>query len=344
MWLRVYRSKNIGPISFYSIYKRYKSPQDALNFLATKKVEVPSEQSIDDEVEKTYRFGAKIISFQDDEYPERLRQCPDAPVFLIAKGNLSLLKRKCIAIVGSRNSSLHGNKIAADLAKGLESSGCTIVSGMARGIDRQAHIGGMKSTIAVMANGIDQIYPSENKDIYNSIIEQGLVVTESRIGTPPATHLFPGRNRIVAGLSIGTVVVEGTKYSGSLITANCALEYNRDVYCVPGSPLDPRSYGPNKLIQNGAYLIQSYEDILKQTNMIAQNPVETYETPPISDTNPMNLADEILGILSTVPTDIDELYSNLSCSMSSLKQALVEMELEGHIKHCAGNKVVRTTV
>jgi DNA processing protein len=340
-WLRVYRSKNIGPISFYSIFKKYKNAGDALSFLATKKIDIASQRSVEEEIERTHKFGARIIFFTDTEYPDMLKQCPDAPPFIIAKGDASLLKKPSISVVGSRNSSIHGNKIALELGKGLQANGYTIVSGMARGIDRQAHIGGMQSTIAVLANGIEQVYPPENKDIYEKILANGVIITESPVGTPPATHLFPGRNRIVAGLSVGTVVVEGTQHSGSLITANYALEYNREVFCVPGCPLDPRSYGPNKLIQNGAHLIQDYEDVLKHIRSfrVIDNVEQDYIPEP--DESPTDLRECILELVSNVPTDIDEIYSNLDCSIAHLKQMLVELELEGYLKHCHANKVMR---
>lgn len=340
-WLRISRTHNIGPISFHSLFRRFTDPTEALEFIAKKsKAHVAEEYKVLEEIEQTHKFGAKIVFFKDEMYPASLRQVRDAPPFIVVKGNLAVLSNPIIAIVGSRNSSIQGNKIAYNLGKGLTNCGYSIVSGMARGIDRYAHLGAMQSNIAVMACGIDQVYPQENRDIYDKIVENGLVITESPIGTPPASHLFPGRNRIVAGMSVATIVVEATKHSGSLITAECALDYGREVFAVPGCPLDPRAFGTNRLIQTGAYLVQDYNDVLQQ---LGSAKVEDQQHP---DHDSSGICDgvcenDILSLLSASPIAIDEIHSHLTCSIAELRRALVRLEIDGRIQHLPGDKVNR---
>ena len=337
-WFRIFRTNNIGPISFHSLYKKFSNPDDAIDYLQKARKLVPSIEQVMVEVRATANFGALIVSFHDSHYPKALKAIRDAPPFLIAKGNLDLLSRDCIAIVGSRSSSIHGNRIAYNLADNLAEAGYVIVSGMARGIDRNAHLGAKSNTIAVVAHGIDHVYPAENKDLHAQIVNNALVLTESPIGTAPIAHLFPGRNRIVAGLCNATVVVEATRHSGSLITAQHALDYGREVLAVPGCPLDPRAYGPNTLIQSGAYLVQNHHDVLGQLSGIKRT--ATYEPPIEESDEPMIPRDQLLGMLSNVPTTIDALHQHFPYSIGQLRRTLVELEIDGIVQHLPGDQVV----
>jgi DNA processing protein len=340
-WFRLFRTNNIGPISFHALYRKFANPTDAIRYVE-RRHPVATVENVQAEVTATNRHGASIL-FAYPIYPTALKNIRDAPPFLIAQGNLDLLRKDCIAIVGSRSSSIHGNKIAHLLAQNLVKHDHVVVSGMARGIDRNAHIGAGPHTIAVVAHGIDQVYPAENKDLHADIARNGLLLTEAPIGTAPIAHLFPGRNRIVAGLSVGTVVVEATRHSGSLITAQYALDYGREVFAVPGCPLDPRAYGPNTLIQNGAYLIQNHTDILNQLSGMRRIPIAEpeYTDHPAESDLPK---EQILQILSTVPVSIDELHQHLPYPIGALRRSLVELELDGAVVHLAGDRVMRAEV
>ena len=377
IWLQIFRSKNIGPISFSSLFKKY-DPIRALAFLRSKNTEITSRESIEEEIQKTEEFGAKILFFTHKEYPKILLNYRDAPPFLIVKGRIELLNKRCISIVGSRSSSIHGNKITYDLAKDLQRAKYVIVSGMAKGIDRHAHLGAMSSirsyqkcpniaekhdqntklpdqkskelpkdpmhhspaanTIAVLASGIDTIYPPENTDIYREIAQYGLLVSENPIGTAPISLLFHSRNRIVAAISEGIVIVEATKNSGSLITAQYALDYGKEIFCVPGCPLDPRSYGPNNLIKNGANLVQTSDDII---SVLSNAPTDKTESIPFIDikTSSSEIKQLIISALSNFPINIDELSAELQKPSHVIRQNLVELEIEGSIQHLPGDMV-----
>lgn len=356
MWLRIYRSKGVGPLSFHSLYRKYQNNiNGAFNELKLKGINVISEDLIDHELSKTYNYGANIISIFNPNYPKLLSMCLDAPPFLICKGNINLLNNNTIAIVGSRNASLAGMKIANNLASSLHDY--TIVSGMARGIDRHAHLGAINRTIAVLGSGIDKIYPLDNKDLYEELCAKGLIVSEYPIGCDPSASFFHARNRIIAGLSKGVIVVEANLHSGSLITSRYGLEYNRDIFAVPGCPLDQRSHGPNSLIQNGAILVQSAEDIYKNISNIAKikqaneidNIIEIEATENIED-NPNNNIDDdfpiadqnkILDLLSTIPVSIDQLSYIIGLDIIRTRRTVIILELQGKIKRVLGDKVVR---
>jgi len=348
-WLRIFRTRGVGPILFHSLLKKYRRPEDAIHYLNYKKFTLPDHDIILKEIEQTVNSGARMIFCADPEYPEILKQAKDAPPFLILKGRVDLLIKPCISIVGSRNASIHGSKIAYDLAKSLSEAGFIIVSGLARGIDRQAHLGAIKNTIAVVANGIDQIYPPENKDIYSQLAQTGTILTEAPFGTPPTQYLFPGRNRIIAGLSIATVVVEATKFSGSLLTAEFALNYGRDVFGVPGCPLDPRSHGPNTLIQNGAYLIQNYLDIINQINLPTirnnSNSSEMKLTQgkliePENSEEEVDSRAAILNCLSQKPACIDEISLHTGIDIGQVRRTLIELEIDGLASCLPGDMVI----
>lgn len=342
-WLRVSRTPGVGPITFHCLYKRFPNASSAINFLSGRGKAVPSTVEIDDELDRIHCENAFVIFCEEPNYPYLLRQINDAPPFLIGTGKSSLLKNsQNLAIVGSRSSSLAGNNIARRFATELVDAGYTVVSGLARGIDRHAHLGGIKSTIAVIAQGIDRIYPPDNTDLYMEIKSHGLILTEAPYGTQPVARLFHGRNRIVAGLSKSTIVVQAAQNSGSLITAQYALDYNRDVCAVPGCPLDARSHGSNFLIQNGAYLVQTTQDVLKYIANISVNAKKILHTEALDELDPeLGIRDKLISLISTNPISIDELQQHVNISIGKLRSALVELELDSLITMIPGSRVMK---
>ncbi|HEY8191080.1 MAG TPA: DNA-processing protein DprA, partial [Alphaproteobacteria bacterium] len=262
-WLRLARTENVGPITFRRLIRRYGDAAEAIEALPTlaaqggrKKPLIPAPMDV---VEKEYdaltKFGAYLICAADPEYPEALNAVEDAPPVMTVIGDVNLLSRPTVGMVGARNASLNSRKFAEILARDLGRAGHVVASGLARGIDTAAHEGSLPTgAIAVVAGGIDIIYPPENKNLYAQIREQGLVVAESPFGQEPFAQSFPRRNRIISGLSCGVVVVEASLRSGSLITARMAAEQGREVFAVPGHPLDPRAEGTNSLLRDGAIL------------------------------------------------------------------------------------------
>ena len=339
-WLRIYLTKNIGPVTFGGLYRKYKDPQRIIDLIQKQKQYIiPSEPYIDSIINDIHKFGAECIFCVDAQYSQKLKEIYDLPAFIFVKGNKELLNTEAIAIVGARNSSINGNKMSQNFASGLSEYGYTIVSGMARGIDRHAHIGGMKSTICVFGNGLDVIYPHDNRDIYHDVLSNdGLHVTESILGIHPSPALFPSRNRIIAGIANSILVIEASKNSGSLITANYGMEYNRDIFVVPGSPMDGRSCGSNMLIQNGAYLVQDYKEIIHETNLFAKQCNDIHVQEELIYTS---VQEEILDLIGTGSVHINELSSSLSTKVNSLNQILTLMEIDGSIEQVSPSRFRR---
>lgn len=268
--LRLIRSRKVGPATFHRLLAEHGSAAAALAALP----EMARAAGIDDyaacpvgvaeaEIEKGRRAGAHMISWEDADYPVRLRDIDDAPAILWVKGDLAVLDRLPVAVIGARNASSLGLRMARGMALGLGQSGAAVVAGLARGIDTVAHDAALATgTIAVMAGGIDMIYPSENAALAESICETGLLISEQPPGTEPVARHFPARNRIISGLSRAVVVVEAAHRSGSLITAKAALDQGRDVMAVPGHPMDARASGCNALIRDGALLVRNSADVL----------------------------------------------------------------------------------
>ncbi len=359
-WLRLIRTQNVGPITFYNLLEYYGSASEALSALPDlakkggrkKPLIAPEPAKIEKEYEALKKLGGDIICACEQGYPLALAATDDAPPVLSYIGDLNLVRAPCLAIVGARNASLNGRKFAQKIATELGQSGQVIVSGLARGIDTAAHNGALPTgTIAVVAGGIDIIYPSENTALYNEIKQKGLILAESPLGMEPIARHFPKRNRIVSGLSTGVVVIEASIRSGSLITARMAGEQGRDVYAVPGYPQDPRAQGPNKLIQDGATLVQRADDILSalenytggqtlKDSALSTPPileVISSESPEIDTENAKSL---ILENLSQMPLAVDELLRACHLSIPAGQFALLEMELAGLIQRLPGNRVV----
>lgn len=370
-WMQLIRTENVGPITFHKFIDRYGSATKALEALPElekrsgrkKPLKVPPIGLIEKEMRDIQRLGGKIVTAADDAYPQALAATEDAPPVLTVIGDLSLMQKPCIAIIGARNASMNGQKFARSLADGLGTRGQTIASGLARGIDTAAHHGSLNTgTIAVVAGGIDVVYPSENEGLYKDICEKGLVIAENPYGTAPRARDFPRRNRIVSGISQAVVVVEATERSGSLITARFAAEQGRDVYAVPGHPLDPRASGPNKLIRDGAVLVRNADDILEHIHDFSGAPKYHFEDSAVlsfhseededllqdldHDINddPQTIDDikaMLLSSLSHTPSNIDEIIRHHNLNIAQTQTALLEMELSGDIQRLPGNRIVK---
>jgi DNA processing protein len=351
-WLRLTRTEGIGAITFYRLLEKYSSASRALealpHFTRSRPVTIATQAQAEDEIAKTEKLGGKIIAACEEEYPVMLGAIDDAPPTLTVFGNVGLLKKEAIGIVGSRNCSLNGRRFAHKLALDLGKAGYTVASGLARGIDTSAHEGSLMSgTIAVVAGGADVVYPSENQKLYDQICEQGAVVSECALGTQPIAHHFPKRNRIITGLSLGVVVIEANLKSGSLISARTAAEQGRDVFAVPGFPADPRSAGTNALIRDGATLVRGAEDILEQiTSFTARHlePPAPPETGLFEEGHDIDLDDEtardlILTQLSTSPVGVDEIVRACNLRSSVVQGTLLELEISELVQRLPGNRV-----
>ena len=357
-WLRLSRTENVGPITFHQLLRRFGSAScalDALPTLATrggkKSFTIPAISKIEDELARAEKLGVRFISKQESDYPTALAAIDDAPPVIAVRGRAELLPQRGIGIVGARNASLNGRKMAETLARDLAAENIITISGLARGIDTAAHAGSVATgTIAVLAGGVDIVYPQENQKLYEAIVEKGCVISDQPLGLEPYAKLFPRRNRLISGLSLGVVVVEAALQSGSLITARMALEQGREVFAVPGSPLDPRCTGTNDLIRQGAVLTESARDVLQHIHSAETRRVRLCEPPPSPiDGQPDALLDEgdlgeirekILENLSPSPVLVDELVRQCQCSPSGILTILLELELAGRLERQAGNKVV----
>lgn len=358
-WLRLSRTENVGPVTFYKLLEIYGSASNALIALPElakksgrkKPLIAPNLAQIEKEYAALQKLGGDMICAGEDLYPLSLAANDDAPPILSYIGDLNLTRSPCMAMVGARNASLNGRKFAYGLARDLGQAGQVIVSGLARGIDTAAHEGALNTgTIAVVAGGINIVYPPKNQKLYDDIKQRGLIIAESPLGMQPIARHFPKRNRIVSGLSTGVIVVEATFKSGSLITARMTAEQGRDVYAVPGYPVDPRSQGPNKLIQDGALLITKAQDILQNLeNFTHPMLFDSLRQTPVNLNEPLNLDEDldtenvkkiIFQNLSQMPLGVDELIRTCHLSIPSMQMALVEMELAGQIQRLPGNRIV----
>lgn len=353
-WLRLIRTENIGPVTFFQLLQRFGSAQaalDAIPLLATKggsskPLSLFPLAAAERELAQAERLGQQALCWVDPAYPPLLRTVEDAPPVLYAQGCIDLLQKQSIALVGSRNASLGGRNFARMLATQLGAAGCVVASGLARGIDAAAHEGALATgTVAVVAGGADHIYPPENERLHHSIAESGVIVAEHPPGTIPQARHFPRRNRIISGLSHGVVVVEATKGSGSLITARFAAEQGREVFAVPGSPLDPRAAGANGLLREGAHLIESAGDILAVLNSQPtltlfehRRPLDT-ALPPLDEQALDRWRPGVTGLLSAVPVAIDALIRESGAPPAAVQTILLELHLAGRLERHPGGRV-----
>jgi DNA processing protein len=353
--LKIIRSESVGPSIFWNLINLYGNGEKALQALPnfSKSVSKPllacNDEKIEQELKNLKKIGAELIFFEDELYPPLLRTLPDPPPLLTLLGQkenvVNFFQKNIISVVGSRNASLHAKKFCTSLCEKLSDNGVIIASGMARGIDACAHVGSLKNgTIAILAGGINVIYPQENTKLYEEIAAKGCLFTEMPYNTAMQPQLFPRRNRIIAGIATGTVVIEAVEQSGSLITARFALEYGRDVFAVPGFPLDPRSIGCNNLLKDGAILVQNPQDIfdcLENRKIIQQSLFEErlQFAAKISDNDLEKTRKKILESLNTVPVTIDELISSIRIHPQEVLTALMELELANKISRLHGQRV-----
>lgn len=359
-YLQLINTENIGPKTFIQLLNKYGSIKEALLNLPTK-FSLFSREKAQRELELAQHLGVQILTSHSPEYPQSLLNIPDYPPVLYAKGNIKLLNSSLsLAIVGSRNASINGRKLASKIAHDLTNQEVTIISGMARGIDTAAHKGAMYAqeqqgaTIAVLGTGVDIPYPAENKEIYEQICHQGCVVSEFPLGTTPQATNFPRRNRIISGLSNGVLVVEANLHSGSLITAYTSAEQGRDVMAIPGSPLDGRAQGTNKLIKDGAYLVENADDIAEilRTSQISDAPhrqmtiqEDLFTTPLDNEIKTDNIPEHknsssaVIDFLTTEGVYVDEIIQTSGLDSAIVNAELLYLELEGKIVRQPGNKV-----
>ncbi len=358
--LRLIRSKNVGPITFRRLLARCRTAEAALEALPElvrmggggKSTTVYSRAAALREIEAIAEHGARLIGLGEPDYPEPLAALPDAPPLITVQGHAHLLQGRDFAIVGARNASAAGKKFARRIAFELGQEGFVIVSGMARGIDTAAHEGALETgTIAVLAGGVDNIYPRENTSLHERIAEQGLLISEEPLGLVPQARHFPRRNRLVSGLSRGVLVVEAAMRSGSLITARLAGEQGREVFAVPGSPLDPRCRGTNELIRKGACLTEYTSDIIEaleeQLRSLVQEPFEAKISPATEREDDSGTGENhmvqarirIREMLGPTAVTVDDLVRQSRLDPSMVATILLEMELAGTLTRHPGNQV-----
>lgn len=292
-----------------------------------KKLDLPAEMA------KVERLGVQLVTLTDDDYPALLRTIPDAPTVLYIRGSLISADEPSLAIVGTRKASSYGRDVAFSLSKALARESVAIVSGLAQGIDSAAHQGALDGggrTIAVLGCGIDIVYPAANKPLAGRIVENGALISEFPIGTPPEGRNFPRRNRIISGLSLGVLLVEAPEQSGALLTVEKALEQGRDVFAVPGSIFSPISRGPNRLIQDGAKLVNDVRDILDEMNIAQRNMQVRQTTEKIAPANDVEAS--LLGILGHHPIHIDDLVRQSGVPVTLVSSTLTLLELKGLIQ------------
>lgn len=331
-WLRLARTERVGPVAFRHLIARYKTAAKALKALpGHAAAAIPPLDKVEAELAAGAALGARLVCAFEPEFPPQLAALDPPPPLIWTLGDAALLRRPAVAIVGARNASAAGQRFARALAAELGAAGFVIVSGMARGIDGAAHEGSLKTgSVAVLGGGIDDIYPSEHRGLYERLARHGCVASENAVGRKAKAQDFPRRNRIVAGLSQGVVVVEAELRSGSLITARLAGEQGRDVFAVPGSPLDPRSRGTNDLIRQGAVLCEGAEDVLRELKGQTWRAPAPPPTPDRADESDLDeLTERIAALLSPAPTPRDELVRATGASTAEVTAALVELELAG---------------
>ena len=353
-WLRLIRSENVGPRTFRALVNHYGGAAAALEMLsalarrggAQAPGRICSLDQAKREFEAAARIGARFVALGEPDYPARLRMIDDAPPLISVRGRSDVLKSAMVAIVGSRNASAAGAKFASQIARDLGQAEFTTVSGLARGIDAAAHRATLDTgTIACLAGGQDQIYPPEHAPLLDEIVERGAAISEMPFGWEPRARDFPRRNRLIAGLSLGVVVIEAARRSGSLITARLALEQGREVFAIPGSPLDPRCEGTNGLLKQGATLVTEASDILTALDPILGRTISAPAEEPEADNHASTAepaADErrrITSLLGPTPIDIDDLIRLSGARAAVVRTVLLELEIAGRLERQTGGRV-----
>ncbi len=355
-WLRLARTESIGPTTFAALIARFGDVREALDAAPRlarhgggKELRMPSEADARAEIEALARLGGRLLASVEPDFPSGLAALDPPPPMIAVLGDPALFKRETVAVVGARNASALGIKFATRLAGDLGAAGLVVASGLARGIDHAAHNGALNTgTVAVVAGGIDIVYPPEHQGLYEELRRRGALISEMPLGMAPLPRHFPRRNRLISGLARGVVVVEAAERSGSLITANYALEQGREVFAVPGSPLDPRAKGANRLIREGATLTESADDVLAVLRPILghgfREPSEREIASPLRDEPaPERETDRVRAIveekLGPHPVEVDELIRQCRASPAAVLTVLLELELAGRAQRHPGNRV-----
>jgi DNA processing protein len=344
-------------VTFFALLRRFGSAEAAIGALPllSRPVTPAGRREAEAEIAAIERLGGRLLCWGEPLYPERRAVVEDAPPVLTVLGRPELLASSIVAVVGARNASANGRRLARELAAGLGEAGIVVASGMARGIDAAVHLGALDSgTVAVLAGGADIVYPEENRGLYDAMRTRGTILAELPLGAEPQARHFPRRNRIISGLALGVVVVEAAAKSGSLITARYALEQGREVFAVPGSPLDPRCRGCNDLLRNGAMLTENAADVIDQLGPLLRNrlpptrrpdlPVSRRQHLPLAALPPAPIGDDdaldlLLEHLSPTPVAVDELVRQCQMSAALVATLLLELELAGRIERHPGNLV-----
>ena len=368
-WLRLIRSENVGPRTFSSLLQRYGSARAALNALpdlarrggAARAIRICPRADATREIETAQKFGAQFIASCEAAYPFRLAQIDDAPPLIAVRGSIAALARPMIAIVGSRNASAAGLKFTERLARDLGAAGYVIASGLARGIDAAAHRASLGTgTVAALAGGHDRIYPPEHETLVLAMLNEGAAISEMQFGYEPRARDFPRRNRIISGLALGVVIVEAAQRSGSLITARMALEQGREVFAVPGSPVDPRAEGTNSLLKQGATLVTQAQDVIAVLEPMLdpmlyptldpdpalgplrekpmREPGYAQAAPPAGEPD-SDARSRITALLSSTPVGLDDLTRMSGAPSGVVRTILMELELAGRIAWQGGDRV-----
>jgi DNA processing protein len=365
-WLQLARCDGVGPVTFTALLEQHRTARAALQAVLRRRrddgrlVRLAEPAALEAEAEALARVDGHLLIRTDEAYPPLLRTLPDAPPLLAVRGDPALLQSPAVAVIGARNASANGRAFARTLGRELAAAGLVVVSGLARGIDTAAHEGALAAggtTVAVIAAGVDVAYPPENADLMATIAASGAVVSERPLGSEVRAKDFPRRNRVIAGLSLGVVVVEAAPGSGSLITARLAVDYGREVLAVPGSPLDPRHRGTNQLLRDGAHLVESAGDVLGVLAPLAQRatppaprarrvPRAAAAEPPAPRTSASGLpgtretlAERVAMALGPAPVAVDELIRECDAAAPEVQAALLELELAGSIDRHPGNRV-----
>jgi DNA processing protein len=353
-WLRLARTPQIGPVTFANLIARFSTAERAVEEAprlaergGAKQFVLPPKEDIARELDLLEAIGGRMIASCEADFPQGLAALAPPPPLISVFGQTRLLHKDMIAVVGARNASALARKFAWTLSRELSQAGLIVVSGLARGIDSAAHEAALDGgTIAVVAGGADIVYPPENENLYRAIAERGIVLSEMRLGESPQARHFPRRNRLISGLSRGVVVVEAAEQSGSLITANYALEQNREVFAVPGSPLDPRAKGANRLIREGATLTESAEDVLAVLRPIIGHGFHEPDVAPFKPNGSGDLEaeadrvrDRIVEALGVAPVEIDELIRQTGAPAGAVLTVILELELAGRCRRHPGNRV-----
>jgi DNA processing protein len=348
--IRLLRSPNIGPISYRQLLRRFGTAEaaiDGLPDLALKggrSYRAAAPEAIAEEISQVRRAHARYLFHDQPGYPTMLAALDSAPPVLTVRGNTALAAKPCVAMVGARNASAAATKLAREFAAALVEAGFVVVSGLARGIDGAAHEGALPATIGVIASGVDIAYPPQHAGLQERIAVDGLLIAEQPPGTEPRGSHFPSRNRIIAGLAAGTLVVEAAPKSGSLITARLAAEAGREVMAIPGSPLDARATGCNQLIRDGAVLVQAPEDVIELMTGFDGAPRSTFrEAAPAYQFGDDELAEaepaDVSSLLTTAPVAVDELIRQSGEPAAAVHLALLELEIAGRLTRHAGGRV-----